>query len=388
VRRSLTGLLTADVISTAGTEMTAVALPWLVLISTGSPVRMGAVLAAEFVGMAALGLWGGWLATVIGPRRMMLAADLTRALLVGLVALLSIVDALVLPVLLVVGFAVGAFFPGYASSQRLILAQIVGEDEVRLTRASGLLNAVNETASFVGPGLGGVLVVLFGAAKVVALDAASYLSAFLLLLLLVRPEPVDLGGEPASFSVLAGLRYLLRDRSLRLRLAGIGLIEVAFTALLATVPVLALRGGGASVAGWLLASYGAGSVIGGLLSARVRWATASILGIAASTWLLLLPVPVWTLAGAIALNGVCSGLFFPRFFATLTLETPPALRARVITAVNIVISAPGPIGFLAAGFSSGNLWLIVVPATLGAGLYALSGGTRIQSPVRAGAGHD
>src|SRR5690349_15175220 len=141
VRRSLTGLLVADVISTAGTEMAAVALPWLVLVSTGSPARMGGVLAAEFVGMAVLGLWGGWLATVIGPRGMMLVADLTRALLVGLVAYLSIVDALVLPVLLVVGFLVGAFFPGYASSQRLVLAQLAGEDEVRLTRVSGLLSA-------------------------------------------------------------------------------------------------------------------------------------------------------------------------------------------------------------------------------------------------------
>src|SRR5262249_55354286 len=249
------------------------------------------VMAAEFVGMAVLGLWGGWLATVIGPRRMMLAADLTRALLVGLIALLSIVDALVLPVLLVVGFVVGAFFPGYASSQRLVLMQIVGADEVRLTRASGLLSAVNEAASVVGPGLGGVLVVLLGPAKVVGLDAASYLCAFLLFALLVRPEPVDLGEEKADSSVLAGLRYLLGDRSLRLQLIGIGLIEVGFTALLATIPVLALRGGGASVAGWLLASYGAGSVVGGLLSARARraggpLATASVLGIAASTWLL------------------------------------------------------------------------------------------------------
>src|SRR5207244_1353639 len=39
--RPLTGLLAADVISTTGTEMTAVALPWFVLVSTGSPTRMG-----------------------------------------------------------------------------------------------------------------------------------------------------------------------------------------------------------------------------------------------------------------------------------------------------------------------------------------------------------
>jgi MFS family permease len=403
VRRSLTGLLVADVISTAGTEMAAVALPWLVLVSTGSPARMGGVLAAEFVGMAVLGLWGGWLATVLGPRRMMLAADLTRALLVGLVAYLSIVDALVLPVLLVVGFLVGAFFPGYASAQRLVLVQLTGEDEVRLTRVSGLLSAVNETASFAGPALGGVLIVLFGAARVVALDAASYLLAFVVLAIFVRPERLDVSGESADLGVLSGLRHLWRDRFLRRQLAGLGLIEVAFTALLATVPVLALRGGGASVAGWLLASYGAGSVVGGLLSTRARRAGArtarlAVLGMAASTWLLLLPGPVWTRAGAIALNGVCSGLFFPRFFAALTISTPPALRARVMTAVNIVISTPGPIGFLGAGFlaqhdpqGTGNLILIVTAATLGAALtarYARDGDSRMESPVRAGPGND
>jgi hypothetical protein len=49
--RPLTGLFLAEVISTTGTEMTAIALPWFVLVSTGSPTRMGAVLAAEFVGL-------------------------------------------------------------------------------------------------------------------------------------------------------------------------------------------------------------------------------------------------------------------------------------------------------------------------------------------------
>src|SRR5262245_6932651 len=83
VTRPLGGLFAAEVISTTGTEMTAIALPWFVLVSTGSPARMGAVLAAEFVGMSVLGLWGGRIATVLGPRRMMLTSDLSRAALVA-----------------------------------------------------------------------------------------------------------------------------------------------------------------------------------------------------------------------------------------------------------------------------------------------------------------
>jgi hypothetical protein len=46
---------------------------------------------------------------------------------------------------------------------------------------------------------------------------------------------------------------------------------------------------------------------------------------------------------------MCAGVFFARFFAALTTRTPPALRARVMTAVTIGISAPAPLGFLGAG---------------------------------------
>src|SRR5262245_61518971 len=123
--RPLVGLLSAEVISTTGSEVTAVALPWFVLVSTGSPARMGAVLAAEFVGMAVLGLWGGPVASVLGARRMMLASDLLRAGLVALIPVLYWLDALSFPLVLAIGFAVGAFFPAYSSSQRLVLAEIV-----------------------------------------------------------------------------------------------------------------------------------------------------------------------------------------------------------------------------------------------------------------------
>src|SRR5207248_7952603 len=136
--------------------------------------------------------------------------------------------------------------------------------------------------------------------------------------------------------------------------------------------------GGPSMAGWLIASFGAGSVVGGLVSTRARgtgtttvaWAVA---GVAGATWLLLLPVPVPLLTLAVGATGVFSGLFFPRFFAALTTGTPPELRARVMTSVTIVISAPGPVGYLGAGILNQHagsavpaLLLVAVSATLGA----------------------
>jgi hypothetical protein len=248
---------------------------------------------------------------------MMLASDLVRAILVGLIPILYWAGTLSFPVLLVLAFAIGAFFPAYSSSQRLVLAGIVGDDELRLTRAGGLMGSVNETASFVGPALGGLLVVLIGPVNVLVVDSVSYLCAFALVATFIRVLTAPAGMDEAGTGVREGLRYVIRDPLLRRQVLGIGLIDVAFTAMVATLPVLARHHGGASVAGWLLASFGAGSVIGGLISSRARrvggrtagWAAA---GIAASTWLLLLPVPPWALAGAIALDGVFSGILFPR----------------------------------------------------------------------------
>jgi MFS family permease len=376
VVRPLSGLFVAEVISTTGTEMTAVALPWFVLVTTGSPTRTGAVLAAEFVGMTVLGLWGGRVATLLGAWRMMLVSDLVRAVLIGAVPLAYWAGLLSFPLILGIGAAVGTFFPAYSSSQRLVLAGIVGDDELRLTRVSGLMGSFNETASFVGPAFGGVLVALIGAANVLVVDAASYLAAFLLVAILVP----GLDQAPAEESGIGtGLRFLARDRELRRQIVGLGIVEIGWSAMVVMLPVLALHHGGSSVAGWLLGSFGGGSVIGGLISSRARRVGSgrvevlSVAGMAASMWVLLVPVPAWMLAAAVAANGVCSGLFFPRFFSAVTIRTPPALRARVMTSVNIAISAPGPVGFLGAGLvaqQTGSavpgLLLAAVATTLGA----------------------
>src|SRR4051794_5621603 len=359
VARGLSGLLAADLISTIGTEMTAVALPWLVLVSTGSAARMGAVLAAEFLGIALLGLWGGRIATVLGARRMMLVSDLARACLVASVPVLALLGALPLAVIVTIAFLVGGFFPAYSSSQRLVLAEIAGDDELSLTRAGGVLNSVNETASFVGPALGGVLVVVIGAGAVLALDAASYLCAFLLVALLVPTSSEASHSADSDSGIVQGLRYLLGQRPLRRQMIGLALIQVGWTAMTATLRVMALYGGGAAAAGGLLASYGAGSVIGGLASARARTVGSAIAGwavsgIAVTIGLLLVPAPLWVAMTIVAANGVCAGLFFPRFFAGLTARTPPALRSRVMTSVTIGIAAPAPLGFLGAGVLTQN----------------------------------
>ncbi len=388
VTPSLTGLLAADAVSTAGTEMTAVALPWFVLVSTGSPGKMGLALAAEYAGLTVLGMFGARVAGAWGPRRLMLAADLTRAALILLIPVLFWLGWLSFPVILAVAFTVGGFFPAYSSSQRILMARLVEDDELRLTRVSGLMGAVNETASFAGPALGGVLVALLGPERVLVVDALSYLAAFLLVAVLVRPAVVASDGSGEG-GLLTGLRYIARRTVLRREVVGVGAINLGLTALFATLPVLALHRGGPAVAGWMLASYGLGSVVGGLLSSRARGtgprtSIVSVCVLAPATWALAAPLPLWAVAGIVATTGVCAGVFFPRFFSALTTQTPTVLRAHVMTSVTIAISVPAPLGFLGAGLlaqrtgsTSASFALVAVASTIGAAVVtvALASGT-------------
>src|SRR5438309_10646568 len=127
--RSLAALSVAEVVSSFGTEMTWLSLPWFVLVTTGSPARMGLVFAAEVAPMAILGIPSGALVQRYGARRTMLACDLARAPLLALVPVLPHVGVLSYPLLLALVAIMGAVGTPYVPCQRVILPEIVGEDE-------------------------------------------------------------------------------------------------------------------------------------------------------------------------------------------------------------------------------------------------------------------
>ena len=393
-RRALVALLGADALSTLGTNMTLLALPWFVLTTTGSPGRMGLVMAAEFVGIAALGIPSGHLPDRLGARRTMLLADVLRGVLIAMVPLLSWAGWLSFPLLLAIVFAVGAFFPAHSASQRILLAGIAGDDEALTTKAGGYLGATNEAASLAGPIVAGFLIAVVRPANILLIDAATYAGSVGLLWALVPRGVRSPAGEERA-GLLGGIRFLFSDRLARPIAVSIGINELAWTALFAVIPVLAYEryGGSPRVAGWLLASFSAGSVAGGLLAARLarrvpplRLARAAVLGMPLPLWVLVVPAPPAVVGAAVALNGLCTGLLFPPVMSLLTIRTPAPLRGQVIASAMTVFSAAGPLGLAGAGqaaqaFGSVTPVLVGVAVIASAAAAAFLGGTLGMAPI-------
>jgi MFS family permease len=355
-RRALAGLLAAELISALGSQLTRLALPWFVLVETGSPARMALVFAAQLLPVALLGLPSGALVHRIGARTTMIGADLGRAPLIALVPLLHALDALNFPFLLVIAVALGAFTTPYYASQRLVVPEVLGESERTVARANSLIEGTTETTNLLGPALAGLLITLVGAENVLWLDAASYLLSAGVLLVLV-PARASSEGEEQARGLLAGLRFLLGDQLLRPVVFSTLAFGFAGPMLFAALPYLAFSryDEDPKVAGWLLASWGAGAIAGSALTFRLvarlpplHVASIGVVGFVAPLWFLAITLPAWAVAALLALSGLANPLT-NTVIAVLTVRVPLALRARAMTGLLTMNRLIGPLGYVLCG---------------------------------------
>jgi predicted MFS family arabinose efflux permease len=355
--RSTIALLTAEIVSTTGIQMTFVALPWFVLVTTGSVEKMSYVLAAEIAPMAVFGIPSGTVVARLGGRRTMLVSDLLRVPLMLLVPVLHWTGGLTFPALLAIVFVLGLFSAPYFAAQRTIIPELYGSDERVVSKMSAVFGGAQQITLIVGPALGGLLVAVFGAPGVLVVDAATYLVAFAIVLVLVA------AGSPApqadsSRGVFAGVRFLARERVLGPMTLTVILLDASAAALFTSLPALVyLRyDQDVKIVGWLFAAFGIGALGGAVLAVKAldRFSPLRLAGGA----MVLVVLPVWGLVASMPWEAVAAillacGVFVPLVNAPimglLTTRPPEALRAKVMTAVLTASALGGPAGRLVVG---------------------------------------
>ena len=356
-RPGLRPLIAAEVISSLGSQMTFLALPWFVLATTGSAAKMGIVLAVELTPVALLGIPSGTVVSRLGARRTMLYGDLARAPLMASIPLLHAAGWLSFGALLAIVAVIGVFLAPYFAAQRLVLPELVGEEEHVVAQANAVVEGAQRATALLGPATAGVLIAVVGATNVLYVDAATFLVSFAILALFVPQRAPRPAGEQGR-GVLAGVRFVLRDRMLT-TLGGTALLANAFGQMLAAgLPVLAFEefGGSSRVAGAFFAAFGAGAVVGSVVAMKlvprfepIRLGAVSFVCLTVPIWLLALELPAWGVAVVLFASSFFGPLVNAPLIGVITTRTPDELRAKVMTAVITTALLAGPLGMLLAG---------------------------------------
>ena len=351
MRRAFGALLAAEVVSSLGTLMAAVALPWFVLETTGSPGRMSAVLAAEALPFALVGVASGRVAGRLGARRTLLACDALQATVTVLIPALHALDALSFGLLLALAFLGGIPWAAHYGSAQALVAEIAGEHGV--ARATAVFQTLSRATYFAGPVLGGALVAALGAPAVLVIDAATFALSFVLAA--AAAPRTSLAPEPGA---RGGVALLRRDAVLRSLTAAQFLSQGAFMVMVAAIPVLAFEDydRAASLAGVMFGAWGAGAMLGGVVAFRLA-AAREALPLGAAAWCLQ-ALPLWLLAAspspavavaALGASGLGNGVRVPPMAALIAAHIPPALRPQTMTASTAITLSGGFVAVLAAG---------------------------------------
>jgi MFS family permease len=208
--RAFATLWAGQTISRLGDSLHRIALAWWVLEETGSAVAMGSVMIVSVLPLVVTVLVGGTLADRLPRARVMLASDLLRGVLVGLVAGLALTDLLTLWMVYIAAAAFGmvdAFFqPAYAA----VVPEITPRDS--LPSANSLTSLSQQLAEVAGPSLGAAIVAWWGIGWAFALDGLSFFvsAGFLMGLPALRPVVEADERKPIWTDLGEGLKTVFR----------------------------------------------------------------------------------------------------------------------------------------------------------------------------------
>jgi MFS family permease len=367
-------------VSFTGSMMQNAALLWhvsLLVPPERKGLALGTVGLVRFVPIVVFSLISGVVADAWDRRRLMLFTQIAATIVAAALSVLAfrgVTNVLPIYALAALGAAVGAFD---LPARNALVPSLVPREH--LPNAISLNTIMFQTASVVGPSLGGILIAASGVGWVYVANAISF--AFVIVALLMmrdvparQPSAAGTRDDVSLHAALEGLSFVFRSPLIRSTML-LDFFATFFSSATALLPIFAqdILRVGAKGYGWLYAAPATGALLTSAVMVpmvdRIErrgvvllWAVAgyglatAVFGVSRSFWLTFL---------CLALTGATDTVSMVIRNIVRQLETPARLRGRM-TGVNMVFFNGGPqLGELEAG---------AVANWLGAPISVISGG--------------
>jgi MFS family permease len=352
-------------ISVFGDQITFLALPIVAVLSLGAgPGDMGLLTAASLLPALLFSLPGGaWMDRVHRRRRLMIVADLARAVLIAVIPVAFVLNVLSLPLLLVISFTIGTIAMAFQLAWMTMFAAVAKREQY--VEANALLNGSRSVSAVGGPAIGGVLIQFLGAPLALVADALSFVASAFFLSRIDAPDAA-VEHDPGSIrdQLTSGLSFVLRDSILRPSILGVATMNLfnycyqALFILFATTYLHVEPG----VLGLLLGVGAVGGVIGAVIGPRVG----RRLGVGGAFTVAMVIFPAAAILVPLALGQpypvVLALLFLAEFVgglgvmildinggSLLIARTPDRLRGRAGGAFTFINVGVRPIGAILGG---------------------------------------
>lgn len=413
-------------VSLTGTRVSAIALPWFVLVTTGSATQTGVVAFCEMAPYVVVKAFTGPLVDRAGPRTISWTTDLISAAAALAVPLLHVADRLSFPLLLVLVALIGAARGPGDLAKDVMVPEAAEHGRVPLERATGFAGVTERLASTVGPAAGGALIAFLGPLSGLTVNAVCFaLGSVIIGLMLPRgmgrpaehvpsspdgadpssdaspdpspdrsPDPsAGAPAEPGYWRRFGQGFTFLRTEPLLLTIMVMVMVTNFLDAAFSTVllPVWAKESGNGPSAIGLCAGAGGLAAIGGSLIAaavahRMRRRVVFFAGFllaGAPRWLILAsPAPLWAVVVVFAVGGFGAGFLNPILAAVSYERVPRRLLGRV-KALSGALSWSGmPLGGLLGGAAVASFGLAPVLLVGGAAYFLTTNLTGLRPEWR------
>lgn len=362
-------LLAGRNLSGWGDALFSLALVWFVFRGTHSALATAGVAVAVRAAPVVVGPIAGVFVDRWDRRRTMMAVDLTRLLLLGILAWMDWAGVLTLWVVYAVAFLLAAAGTFFGPAFRSVLARVVPRED--LATANGLWQSIGSANGFAASAAAGFVVAAVGTVLSFVLDAVSFLFS-LGGVAMIDPSHGEHAMSPATGSghsrffaeLKGGWQVVASDARLRPVLVVLFSVTIGGAIFLALLPVLVFQRlhGGPALLGILEAVAVVGSVVGGLMAGWVG--NHFSIGVIITGSLLLLGLGVadvgasldmWLTGAGLAVISFAESIVGGPVIALFQSEVPEELMGRAFGFLGAAEGAAGPISALLGGVLA-NAW--------------------------------